>query len=77
MLGTAFSHIICPKPIYAAMADQFLEVIKSAGLKIEQTESERAEALAAGPRPTQGVEETTKSASFPAEHAIPPAKDAE
>lgn len=27
MLGTAFSRIICPKPIYAAMADQFLEAI--------------------------------------------------
>jgi H+/Cl- antiporter ClcA len=28
MLGTAFSHFVCPKPIYAAMAGQFLEVVK-------------------------------------------------
>ncbi len=27
MLGTAFSRMICRKPIYAAMADQFLEAI--------------------------------------------------
>jgi H+/Cl- antiporter ClcA len=27
MLGTGFSRMICPKPIYAAMADQFLETI--------------------------------------------------
>lgn len=29
MLGTAFSRMICRKPIYAAMADQFLEAMKS------------------------------------------------
>lgn len=27
MLGTAFSRIVCPKPIYAAMADQFMEAV--------------------------------------------------
>jgi len=27
LLGTAFSRMICRKPIYAAMADQFLEAV--------------------------------------------------
>lgn len=36
MLGTAFSHLICPKPIYAAMADQFMDALKTSGLVTEE-----------------------------------------
>jgi H+/Cl- antiporter ClcA len=49
MLGTAFSHIVCPKPIYAAMAEQFVEAFKSSGLVTEETPEELAEAALTEP----------------------------
>lgn len=73
MLGTAFSHFVCPKPIYATMSEQFLEMIQAAGTEVRRTPSEAA-AAREEPPPVREKEATRKAASFPAEQAIPPAK---
>ncbi len=69
MLGTAFSHFICPTPIYAAMAHQFEEALKSSGLTDKSPPIQRKD--------TPVTADPGAKSAFPAEPAITPAEDSD